>query len=192
VWKQATPANGFFHLKGASMVDHVHIRELHRSDAPALLAFELANRAWFEAHIDPRPSSFYSPEGVAEHVDSYLDGLAAGTWHPFVMQTATGEIVGRANLKDINRATGQADVGYRIARQATRQGLATLALRHLIDQARTRWGLRELVAWVFDDNIGSRRVLEACGFHEPVADNAGNTTRERRFVHPLLPVGNRT
>ncbi|GGY78695.1 hypothetical protein ACFFTM_11055 [Pseudoduganella plicata] len=32
----------------------VTIRTLQADDAAALLAFEIANRAWFEQHIEPR------------------------------------------------------------------------------------------------------------------------------------------
>ncbi|MBF7144786.1 MULTISPECIES: GNAT family N-acetyltransferase [Pseudomonas] len=173
------------------MVENVYIRELQHTDAPALLAFEQANRAWFDAHIEARPPSFYSLDGVAEHIDTYLQGLAAGTWHPFVLCTPKGDIVGRANLKAINQAAGEAEVGYRIAQQATRQGLATLALEHLMYQARVRWALHALVAWVFDENRGSRRVLERCGFHEAMTNASEIATRERRFVYPLLPLGDK-
>ncbi len=171
------------------MVEKVYIRELQYTDAPALLAFEHTNRAWFDAHIEARPPSFYSLQGVADHIDTYLQGLAAGTWHPFVLCNHEGDIVGRANLKNIDPATGEAEVGYRIAQQATRQGLATLALEHLMHQARVRWALQTLVAWAFNENIGSRRVLQGCGFHEAETNDSEIDTRTRRFVYPLLPLG---
>ena len=140
------------------------IRPLDRTDAPALLAFETANRGWFEAHIDPRDPGFYCLEGVAAHIDQYLTGFAQGTWHPLVIVDAKQAIVGRANLKDIDLLTRSAEVGYRIAEHACGQGLATLALRRLIDEARGRWQLTRLVAQVYDSNLGSRAVLQRAGF----------------------------
>ncbi|WP_053213856.1 GNAT family N-acetyltransferase [Pseudomonas sp. Q12-87] len=140
------------------------IRELKTTDAEALLAFEIHNRDWFESHIDPRDPAFYSLEGVADHIDEYLSGFAAGAWHPFVIEDCNGRIVGRANLKDIDPPGRSAQVGYRIALDCCRQGLATMALEHLIRQARARWALTQLVAYAYEQNVGSMKVLERCGF----------------------------
>ncbi|MFB9244100.1 GNAT family N-acetyltransferase [Massilia antarctica] len=148
------------------------IRTLAHGDAGALLAFELANRAWFERHVEARDPAFYSPDGVARHIAHYLDGHAAGTWHPCVLLDGEGRIVGRANLKDIDRIKGSAEVGYRIAHDQTGKGLATFALQHLIGLARSSWQLNELRAKVTLANQGSAAVLHKCGFV-----HAGDLTR---------------
>ncbi|MCU1750357.1 GNAT family N-acetyltransferase [Pseudomonas sp. 6D_7.1_Bac1] len=140
------------------------VRMLENTDTEALLAFETHNREWFESHIDARDPSFYSLQGVAAHIESYLSGFAIGTWHPFVIEDASEGIVGRANLKNINSPTGSAEVGYRIDQRFCGQGLATLALKHLIQEAQMHWNLTQLLAHVYKDNIGSRKVLNRCGF----------------------------
>jgi hypothetical protein len=61
------------------------VRELKSTDTQALLAFEIDNREWFEAHIDARDPSFYSLQGVADHIEGYLADFAIGAWHPFVI-----------------------------------------------------------------------------------------------------------
>jgi ribosomal-protein-alanine N-acetyltransferase len=155
-----------------------NVRPLLSTDAESLLKFEVENREWFETHIDPRAPSFYSLQGVKEHIQSYLDGLAAGSWQPFVIEDGNGQIVGRANLKDINLPLGSAEVGYRIARHACGQGLATLALKHLIVEAKSRWQLTQLIAEVYEENSASRKVLERCGFS--IEDKAV----EDRATHP--------
>jgi ribosomal-protein-alanine N-acetyltransferase len=161
------------------------IRELKSNDTEALLAFEVRNREWFESHIDARDSSFYSLQGVAEHIQGYLSGFAVGAWHPLVIEDASERIVGRANLKSIDPAKGCAEVGYRIDRDACGRGLATQALRHLIEQAQHRWQLTQLVAYVFKENVGSRKVLERCGF---VCERfPGNEEAECRFVLAVIP-----
>ena len=142
----------------------VRIRTLQSTDAEALLTFELDNREWFERHIDPRGSDFYSTRGVTNHIAAYLADFAAGTWHPFVIEDDSGNIVGRANLKGIDMSERSAEVGYRVAQNACGQGLATLAVRHLIQQAQLHWNLKQLVATVYAENIGSAKVLERCGF----------------------------
>ena len=167
------------------MRESFSVRELRRTDVEALLGFETENRAWFESHIDARAPSFYSREGVTEHIDGYLSDLAQGVWHPFVIEDSSGKIVGRANLKGINTTARVAEVGYRIAQSACGQGLATHALEHLIGQAQTRWALTQLVAYVFPENAGSRKVLERCGFvpeHPLEGDGAG---AERRFLRAI-------
>ncbi|OAB54773.1 GNAT family N-acetyltransferase [Pseudomonas thivervalensis] len=140
------------------------IRELEMTDVQALLAFEIHNREWFESHIDARAPAFYSWAGVTDHIESYLADFAKGAWHPFVIEDSSGRIVGRANLKGIHSPHGCAEVGYRIDQRVCGQGLATQALKHLIQAARMRWGLTGLVAYVYENNVGSRKVLERCGF----------------------------
>ena len=170
-----TPA--FFHWSVNDAMRPLKIRTLQSSDAEQLLKFELENRHWFERHIDARSPDFYSVEGVTEHITSYLSGLADGTWHPLVIEDSDGQIVGRANLKDIDIAERSAEVGYRIAERACGQGLATLAVRRLIQEARSRWNLTRLVANVYAENIGSAKVLQRCGFsieqvsHQKEADD---------------------
>jgi len=155
------------------------VRELTLTDAAALLAFEANNREWFESHVAARDGQFYSQQGVTAHIQAYLQGLANGTWQPFVIEDAGGTIVGRANLKDIDREGRTAQVGYRVAQAACGQGLATLGLRHLIGTAQVQWELEHLVAHVFAGNVGSRKVLLGCGF---VPDAAASHAGEDRFV----------
>ncbi|EJM96477.1 acetyltransferase, ribosomal protein N-acetylase [Pseudomonas sp. GM74] len=158
------------------------VRELKKTDAQALLAFEIQNREWFESHIDARAPAFYSLQGVADHIESYLSDFAIGAWHPFVIEDCSQRIVGRANLKSIDLSTGSAQVGYRIAQRACGQGLATLALKHLIQEARMRWGLAQLVAYAFKENAGSRKVLDRCGFKLEQPSCNDKTGGEDRFV----------
>lgn len=141
-----------------------NIRTLKFSDAEPLLKFELDNRQWFERSVDARESSFYSFEGVAEHIASYLSGYSNGTWHPFIIEDSDGKIVGRANLKDIDLLERRAEIGYRIAESACGQGLATRAVGRLLQEAKLRWDLTHLVANVYVGNTGSKKVLERCGF----------------------------
>lgn len=162
-------------------METVTIRTLQNTDAEALLTFERDNREWFERHIDARGAAFYSVQGVTEHIAAYLSDYAAGTWHPFVIVDAGGKIVGRANLKDIDMSARSAEVGYRIAQSACAKGLATRAVRHLIEQAQLRWDLNQLVANVYVDNIGSAKVLERCGFVIEQTSRQAGADQEYRF-----------
>lgn len=145
------------------------IRTLQADDVERLLAFELDNRSWFEQHVEARAPTFYSEAGVAAHITDYLSNYAAGSMHPCVLTSDDGAaIIGRANLRHIehiDRTKGVGEVGYRIARSHARQGLGSLALEHLMEVARTQYGLRILNAWISPHNLGSRRILEKFGFH---------------------------
>jgi ribosomal-protein-alanine N-acetyltransferase len=145
-------------------VNAFHIRTLHQDDAGPLLQFEQDNRHWFERHIASRGEAFYSPGGVREHIQQFLDAHANGTLHPCVILAEDGAIIGRANLKDIDLCAGTAEVGYRIAESQVGKGLATHAVRHLVDLARSSWQLKQLFAYVADRNRASARVLEKCMF----------------------------
>lgn len=158
------------------------VRELKSTDTQALLAFEIDNREWFETHIDARDPSFYSLQGVADHIEGYLADFAIGAWHPFVIVGSSETIVGRANLKSIDGFERSAEVGYRIAQRVCGQGLATLALKHLIQEAQVRWELRQLVAYVYEENVGSRKVLDRCGFLSEQRSCNDKSGDECRFV----------
>lgn len=141
------------------------IRTLAPTDATELLRFERANQAWFEQHVEPRGADFYSDVGVQAHIAELLALHAQKRFHPTVIvDEATGHIVGRANLKAIDAEKGEAELGYRLAQSHTGQGLASLAAKHLIQAARSRWHLQRLVAHVREDNLASARVLLNNGF----------------------------
>jgi ribosomal-protein-alanine N-acetyltransferase len=140
------------------------IRLLHPSDVDALLSFELANRAWFERHVEARAATFYSSAGVAQHIARYLARYEAGTFHPCLLLDDSGSIVGRTNLRDIDCTTESAEIGYRIAQQACGQGLASAALRHMLVQAYGRWQLRRVEAFVTVNNLASAHVVRKQGF----------------------------
>jgi len=145
------------------------IRTLRPDDAAPLLAFEQANRAWFERHIDRRPDDFYSLDGIQAHVAQFLEEHAQGRLHPCIIVDDHGRLIGRANLKDIDKQTQTAEVGYRIGEQQAGKGLATAALHHLIDLAQDEWRLASLCAYAIDGNAASIRVLERCGFVQGMA-----------------------
>lgn len=151
---------------GSESASHLHqlstpdLQVLRLDHAPAVLAFERANRAYFAASIPDRGDEFF-----AEFDTRYahlLAGQAAGTDYPHVLVTARGEVVGRVNLTAV--ANGSAELGYRIAQQAAGQGLATAAVRQVCELAATAYGLTRLRARVTVDNPASRRVLEHNGF----------------------------
>ena len=88
------------------------LQPLHTGHAPAVLAFELANRAYFATSVSDRGDEFY-----AQFTDGYSALLAeqeAGLCACYVLVAEDGSVLGRFNL-------------YRLCRlAAARHGLRTL------------------------------------------------------------------
>ena len=133
---------------------------LRLDHAPALLAFERENRAYFAASVPDRGDEFF-----AEFDTRYaqlLEWQAAGTDYLHLLVAEGGEVVGRVNLTEV--ADGSAELGYRIAQKAAGQGLATAAVRKVRELAATAYGLTRLRARVTLNNPASHKVLEHNGF----------------------------
>lgn len=161
----------------------IRLRTLTTQDLLPLLAFERDNRAWFEQFVEGRGDAFYTQEGVAQHIATYLEGLAKGTWYPGLLVDQTGEIIGRTNLKGINTSEGSADLGYRLAKTQTGAGRATIAVELVKDIAHSQLGLKRLRAVVAQGNVASHRVLERSGFERVPADALPANLVGRPLVH---------
>jgi [ribosomal protein S5]-alanine N-acetyltransferase len=135
--------------------------ELLRADhAPAVLAFETANRAYFARSITDRGDAFF--ERFTSVHAARLAEQEAGEGAYYVLVADDGSVLGRFNL--ILGDDGVADVGYRVAEGAAGRGVATTALRDLVRIAATHHGVRRLRAATSHQNVASRRVLEKAGF----------------------------
>ena len=132
------------------------IQLLRLDHAPALLAFERENRAYFAVVIPDRGDEFFA-EFDTRHAQ-LLEWQAAGTDYFHLLVAERGEVVGRVNL--FNVADGSAELGYRIAQKAAGQGLATAAVRKVRELAAIEYELTRLHAKVTLDNPASRKVLE--------------------------------
>jgi ribosomal-protein-alanine N-acetyltransferase len=77
-----------------------------------------------------------------------------------------GEAVGAISLKNISHSMGYGELGYGIAETHHGKGIATAALRLMIEKIFRETNLRKLIAYVHEENQASRRVLEKLGFQE--------------------------
>jgi ribosomal-protein-alanine N-acetyltransferase len=135
--------------------------QLLRPDhAPALLAFEQENRAYFAAWVPDRGDDYFA-NFAAEH-NQLLAWQGDGTDFLHVLVDEDGSIVGRVNL--FEAAGGSADLGFRIAERAAGRGLATVGVRQVIALAVAEYGLTVLHAKARVENVGSRTVLTRTGF----------------------------
>jgi ribosomal-protein-alanine N-acetyltransferase len=136
------------------------LQPLDPGHAPAVLAFELANRSYFAAFISDRGDEFF--EQFAGQHSAMLAEQEAGAGAYYVLVDGDGSVLGRFNLYRF--ADGTAELGYRVAQHAAGRGLATAAVRELCALAAARHGLRTLRAATSSDNIASQKVLAKNGF----------------------------
>jgi hypothetical protein len=88
-------------------------------------------------------------------------------------------------------ANGQAWVAYQLARAMQRRGIARASVQAMLDELRSRCGVREFMACVEAENLRSVRLLDALGFHEATADERrGHALEptERLFLRAAGPV----
>ncbi|MFI6467709.1 GNAT family N-acetyltransferase [Streptomyces sp. NPDC050538] len=137
------------------------LQPLRADHAPAVLAFEVANRAYFTATISDRGDAYFE-EFTARH-DALLAEQKAGVCAFYVLVDEDGAVLGRFNLIDIT-AEHSATLGYRVAQHATGRGVATAAVQELCRLAASRHGLHTIRAATSHENIASQKVLTKAGF----------------------------
>jgi len=133
---------------------------LSAGHAPAVLDFELANRAFFATSISDRGDEFFAH--FADRHSELLAEQAAGVRACYVLVDDDGSVLGRFNLAEIK--DGTAELGYRVAERATGRGVATSAVLELCLLAYSRHGIRTIRAATSGANTASRRVLAKAGF----------------------------
>ena len=136
------------------------LQQLRTGHAPAVLAFELDNRAYFAASISDRGDEFF--DEFTDRHNALLAEQEAGTCACYVLLAEDGSVLGRFNLYDIQ--DGTAELGYRVAQHAAGRGVATATVRELCRVAAARHGLRTLTAAAARENVASQKVLAKAGF----------------------------
>ena len=136
------------------------LQRLRADHAPAVLAFELANRAYFAAFISDRGDEYF--DQFTDRHQALLAEQEAGLGAYYVLIAEDGSVLGRFNLYDI--ADGTADLGYRVAQHVAGRGVATATVRKLCRLAAARHGLRTLKAAASRENVASQKVLAKAGF----------------------------
>ena len=136
------------------------LQRLHAGHAPAVLAFELANRAYFAASISDRGDDFF--DQFTERHSALLAAQEAGLGAFYVLVADGGPVLGRFNL--VFAGDGTAELGYRVAQHVAGRGVATATVRELCRLAAAQHGLRTLRAATARTNAASQKVLAKAGF----------------------------
>ncbi|GLW90612.1 GNAT family N-acetyltransferase [Actinokineospora globicatena] len=136
------------------------LQRLRADHAAAVLAFELANRAYFAASISDRGDEFFD-----QFTEQFRARLADQETHGgayYVLVADDGSVMGRFTL--VFTEPGTAELGYRVAQHVTGRGVATATVHELCRLAQVRHGLHTLRAATSLKNAASQRVLTKTGF----------------------------
>jgi [ribosomal protein S5]-alanine N-acetyltransferase len=136
------------------------LKQLNAGHAQAVLAFELANRAYFAASVSDRGDDFF--DQFADRYNALLAEQEAGICAFYVLVAEDGSVLGRFNLFDIEDRAAR--LGYRVAQHVSGRGVATTAVRDLCRLAASRHGLSTLRAAAAHENAASQKVLSKAGF----------------------------
>ena len=138
----------------------LELKPLHAGHAPAVLAFELANRTYFAASVSDRGDDYF--DQFTDRYNALLAEQEAGVCAFYVLVDEDGSVLGRFNLYDLE--DGTAELGYRVAEQVAGRGVATATVQELCRLATATHGLRTLRAATSRDNTASQKVLAKAGF----------------------------
>jgi ribosomal-protein-alanine N-acetyltransferase len=139
------------------------LQPLRADHAPAVLAFETANRSYFAASISDRGDEYF--EHFTERHNAMLAEQEAGIGAYYVLVDEDGSVVGRFNLRFVRE--GVAELGYRVAEHVAGRGVATATVRDICSLAASRHGVGTVRAATARGNVASQRVLLNAGF-QPV------------------------
>lgn len=136
------------------------LQRLRASHEPAVLAFEVSNRAYFATSISDRGDEFY--DQFTQRYGALLAEQEARTCAFYALVDEDGTVLGRFNLYDLK--DGTAALGYRVAQNVAGRGVATATVRELCRLAAEEYGLVVLTAATSHKNVASQRVLTKAGF----------------------------
>ena len=136
------------------------LQRLRADHADAVLAFELANRAFFARTISDRGDDWFAH--FTERHAAMVAEQESGDGAFFLLVDDDGAVLGRFNL--FLDGSSVATLGYRLAEHVTGRGVATATVRELCATAAARHDLRTLRAATSHTNPASQRVLLKAGF----------------------------
>jgi ribosomal-protein-alanine N-acetyltransferase len=136
------------------------LQRLCAGHARAVLAFELANRAYFAASISDRGDEFF--DQFSERHSTLLAEQEAGIRACYLLVGEGGSVLGRFNL--VFAGDDIAELGYRVAQDVAGRGVATATVLEMCELAAARHGVRTLRAATSYENAASQRVLAKAGF----------------------------
>ena len=157
-------------------LDRLQLLPPSSADLPALLAFELDNRAYFERWVTARAPSYYHQEAIAAAIEQAQRERQQDLAYQYLAKQ-DGQIIGRVNLTAVMRPYfNKATLGYRIGERFGGRGYATRVVALLLEEAFGTLELWRVEATARPQNMGSIAVMQRNGFHQ-----YGHSEKAMRF-----------
>ena len=159
--------------------DTVSIRPYRHSDSRAMFdAARESVRDVFPFMPWCRPD--LTEEEPREWLETQIDAFKAGTAYEFAIVAADGRCLGGCGVNQIDELNRRANLAYWVRSSATRQGVATTAIRALASWAFANTDLVRLEIVVAADNAASVRTAEKAGAHRE------GVLRKRLLLHDVF------
>ena len=158
---------------------NIRIRPYRVADAEAVVEAALESTAQAYSWM-PWCHPGYTLSESQSWLEAQTAAFAAGTAFEFAIVSEDGRYLGGCGLNQIDAANRRANLGYWVRSTATRQGVATAAVRALCEWAFTATDLVRLEIVIAAGNAASHRVAERAG-----AVREG-TLRRRLMLHGRL------
>lgn len=149
------------------MSDSVIIEPITKDDHHGLFRLVSSNRARLHPYFPVTCSRCTDPRATRTYIKEMIAAGMRNTLHCFAMRDyEEGAPIGLVFLKEFDRSVPKCETAYFISGDYEGRGLTTMALMWTMDLAFTTMGMERVYARVDPENMGSRRVLEHCGFLE--------------------------
>ncbi len=150
-------------IRGDSM--RVWIEVLSKENLRDVFEFERDNRAYFEKVLPPRPKEYGTYESFLRMMDALLQEQENKMCYLCLVRDNQGKMVGRVNLSTITyEGEISAELGYRFSENEQGKGYASEAVRLIIEEGVSEFGLQVVEAGTGTENHGSQKVLIKNGF----------------------------
>jgi RimJ/RimL family protein N-acetyltransferase len=106
-----------------------------------------------------------SEEELRDWLETQISAFRAGTAYEFAIVAADGRCLGGCGVNQIDELNRRANLAYWVRSSATRQGVATTAIRALASWAFASTDLVRLEIVVAAANVASLRAAERAGAH---------------------------
>ncbi|TFC45892.1 GNAT family N-acetyltransferase [Cryobacterium shii] len=144
--------------------DDATLRLLTERDIGPVLDAYKRNREHLAPWDPARADSFFTTTEQTRILTGQIGQLEAGAGYPLVIVNGA-TVIGRVTLSGIVRGPFQsASIGYWVDKEHTGQGLASAALRSVVQHCLEDLGLHRIEAGTLLHNLGSQKVLSKAGF----------------------------
>jgi aminoglycoside 6'-N-acetyltransferase len=142
--------------------ERVRLRPIVDTDLEAMVSYRGDAEVCRFLPFDPQ-----TPEDIRARIGHLFGGTSLegerGGVVLAIEQRADGTVIGDLVLFHLDRDAGSAEIGWVVSPAASGRGLATEAVRALIDTAFEVYGLRRLVARIDVENVRSLALAERVG-----------------------------